>query len=92
MAHILVKLLKADKMRTNTSGNPPDPMVKLRINVGLCPRTRCPMLASNGACAVRLEIKRYACEQAEKQAGLTPVQGHLGQPLSPAGKRALRLT
>ena len=34
---IVVKVLKADKVRTNARGDAPDPMVKLRINVGRCP-------------------------------------------------------
>jgi hypothetical protein len=34
---IVVKVLKADKVRTNARGDAPDPMVKLRINVGRWP-------------------------------------------------------
>ena len=42
---IVVKVLKADKVRTNARGDAPDPMVKLRINVGRCP----PFLPSEAA-------------------------------------------
>ena len=43
-ATILVKLVKADKMRTNARGDAPDPMAKFRINVGACPFRYRPML------------------------------------------------
>ena len=35
-ATILVKLDRADKMRTNARGEAPDPMAKFRIDVGAC--------------------------------------------------------
>ena len=35
-ATILVKLDRADKMRTNARGEAPDPMAKFRITVGAC--------------------------------------------------------
>jgi hypothetical protein len=38
-AKIVVKVLKADKVRNNAIGEAPDPMVKLRINVGTFSRT-----------------------------------------------------
>lgn len=31
---IVVKVIKAEKVRTNASGEAPDPMVKFRINLG----------------------------------------------------------
>jgi len=42
---IVVKVLKADKVRTNARGDAPDPMVTLRIIVGRCP----PFLPSEAA-------------------------------------------